>query len=212
MKKIIAAILAVLVSSFVQKADAQLLDIEGMPPYKLGITAGVNVPSFSGGAFDYTLGWRAGLDLMVDGSDLLDNTFARVNLLYTMKGATGPDYYLAQGERTHYTSHYVEIPVHYGLAWAIDREWTLMAETGPYLAFGMGGTARPDNESLFNSHSFFNDHNASRFDFGWGIQTSVLFEQQWQLNLGYEWGFKNMNKYFLQNTGLTLGVTLYFEY
>lgn len=223
MKKIFLALVALLSSAMIQQADAQILDFDGMPPYKLGLTAGFNVPTFSGADYDYTVGVNGGIDLMVDGSDLFDNTFARVELLYSMKGATGPDgkpqvHINEDGSKTeifpkmHYTTHYIVVPVHYGYAWAIDRDWTVMAETGPYFAVGLGGTARPDEEAIWESNSFFNHYNASRLDFGWGVQVSALFDQQWQLHVGYDWGFKNMTDKFLQNNGLNVGLTLYFEY
>lgn len=220
MKKIFLALVALLSSAMIQQADAQILDFDGMPPYKLGLTAGFNAPTFSAADYDYTVGVNGGIDLMVDGSDIFDNTFARFVLRYSMKGATGPDgknpYYTNESgthmNKMHYTTHYIELPVHYGYAWAIDRDWTVMAETGPYFAFGLGGTSRPDDESILDSHSFFNHYDASHFDFGWGVQVSALFDQQWQLHVGYDWGFKNMNEAFLQNNGLNVGLTLYFEY
>lgn len=221
MKKIFFALVVLLSSVMTQKADAQLLDFEGMPPYKLGLSASVLTPTFSGASYDYTLGMKAGIDLMIDGSDLFDDTFARIELLYAMKGAKGPDPitynhpetgYPLSFLKTHFTTHYIEIPIHYGYAWALDRDWTLMAETGPYLAVGLGGTSRHDGDSYFDSDSFFNHFDASRFDFGWGVQASVLFNQQWQLHVGYDWGFKNMTDVFLQNNDLNVGLTLYFEY
>jgi len=222
MKRMFFAIVTLVASALMSESKAQLLDFDGMPPYKLGLTAGLNLPTFSGSEYDYTLGFNAGVDLMLDGSDLWSNTFGRIQLKYSMKGATGPDayaqvYYINEVKyedfpKTHYTTHYIEVPLHYGYAWSIDRDWTFMAETGPYFAFGLGGTSRPDNESIFESHSFFNHYNASHFDFGWGLQASVLFDQQWQLHVGYDWGFKNMTDVFLQNNGLNVGLTLYFEY
>lgn len=203
----------------VQKADAQMLDFDGMPPYKLGVTAGMVVPTFSGAGYDYTLGLNAGVDLMMDASDIFDNTFGRVVVRYAMKGATGPDHYHPDFmnnqkyyPKTYFTTHYIEIPVHYGYAWYLDTDWTIMAETGPYLAVGLGGTARPEGETILGSHSFFGKHDASRWDVGWGLQASLLFDQQWQLHVAYDWGFKNMNDYFLQNNGLNVGLTFYFEY
>ena len=223
MKRLFLALIALAASALMSESKAQLLDFDGMPPYKLGLTAGLNMPTFSGGQYDYTLGVNGGVDLMLDASDLCPSTFARVQLKYSMKGAKGPDAIPqivgdANGEvyevfpKTHYTTHYIELPIHYGYAWSIDSDWTFLAETGPYFAFGLGGTSRPDNESIFESHSFFNHYNASHFDFGWGLQASVLFDQQWQFHIGYDWGFKNMTDVFLQNNGLNIGLTLYFEY
>ena len=216
MKKLFVALVVVLASTMVQKTDAQLLDFEGMPPYKLGLTVGLNVPTFSASGYDYTVGLNAGVDLMLDASDIFDNTFGRAVVRYSMKGATGPDPIhldgLASAPKTHFTTHYIEIPVHYGYAWYLDSDWTIMGETGPYLALGLGGTARPDDDNVFESHSFFHSHDASHWDVGWGLQCSLLYDQQWQVHVAYDWGFKNMNDCFLQNNGLSVGLTLYFEY
>ena len=216
MKKFFVALVAVLASAMVQRADAQLLDFDGMPPYKLGLTVGLNAPTFSGAGYDYTLGLNAGVDLMLDASDLFDNTFGRAVVRYSMKGATGPDPRHPDGldlePETHFTSHYIEIPVHYGYAWYLNSDFTIMGETGPYFALGLGGTARPDGETIIGSHSFFKSHDASRWDVGWGLQCSLLYDQQWQVHVAYDWGFKNLNKTFLQNNGLSVGITLYFEY
>ena len=213
MKKILIALAALLTATV---AQAQLLNFDGMPPYKLGLTAGLNAPSFSGAAYSYTTGFNAGIDIMLDASDIFDGTFARGVVKYSMMGATGPDHenicHYHENGKTYFTAHYVQIPIHYGYAWRIDRDWTVMAETGPYLGLGMGGTARPTGEFITGSHTFFRRHDVSRVDFGWGIQASMLFDQQWQLHVGYDWGFKNMNEIFLQNTGLNVGLTLYFEY
>ena len=216
MKKFFVALVAVLASAMVQRADAQLLDFEGMPPYKLGLTAGLNIPTFSGSGYDYTIGLNAGVDLMLDASDIFDNTFGRAVVRYSMKGATGPDPMHPDGPnhepKTHFTSHYIEVPIHYGYAWYLDSDWTIMGETGPYFAVGLAGTARPDDETILGSHSFFHSHDVSRWDVGWGLQCSLLYDQQWQVHVAYDWGFKNMNDHFLQNNGLSIGLTLYFEY
>ena len=68
MKKFFVALVALFASAMVQRANAQLLDFDGMPPYKLGITAGLNIPTFSGAGYDYTVGLNAGVDLMLDAS------------------------------------------------------------------------------------------------------------------------------------------------
>ena len=90
--------------------------------------------------------------------------------------------------------------------------WKGIAIATLLLALGLGGTARPDDDNVFESHSFFHSHDASHWDVGWGLQCSLLYDQQWQVHVAYDWGFKNMNDCFLQNNGLSVGLTLYFEY
>lgn len=215
MKKTILSIAALALASV---ANAQILDFDGMPPYKLGITAGLNVASFSAVGFDHATGVQAGFDLMIDAGDILPNTHLRTQLKYSMMGAKGPEtLYIGQGVsqqtpyNVYYTSHYVSLPIHYGYSWRLADEWTVLAETGPYFAVGLGGTGREEGKPWPESHSFFKYYDASRFDFGWGVQAGVLFNQQLMFNVGYDWGFKNITPDFLQNTNLHVGLTLFIE-
>lgn len=211
MKKYILSLAALCLTS---AASAQILDFEGMPPYKLGVTAGINVPSFSAGSYDYTVGLQAGIDLMVDASDLLELSHLRAQLKYSMKGATGPDpkySNTAVDTKVYYTTHYLELPIHYGYSWTLTDEWTVLAETGPYFAIGLAGIGREHGDLLHESHSFYKHYDASRFDFGWGIQGGLLFTQTLMLNISYDWGFKNISPSFLQNTNFAVGLTYFIE-
>lgn len=213
MKKLFLSLAALALTS---AAQAQLLDFDGMPPYKLGVTAGINVPSFSATGYEYTIGLNAGADLLIDASSLFDYTYLRGQLKYSMKGATGPEVlYPVGGDnevyKMYYTTHYIEIPVHMGYSWIIDDDWTLLADTGPYLAIGLGGKAREKGTFLPESHSFFKYYDASHIDFGWGIQAGLMFSQVLMLNVAYDWGFKNITPQFLQNTNLSIGLTVFIE-
>lgn len=223
MKKTILALAAMLMAVC---ANAQILDIDGMPPYKLGVTAGLNVPTFSASDCSYTLGYQAGLDLMIDASDIFDGTYLRVMPKYSMKGATRanviemPALRAADDNITleihshdlYYTTHYVDIPVHYGYGWALNYDFSLLLETGPYVAFGLGGTIRESGENWTESCGFFSTTNASRIDYGWGFQAGLLFDQQLMLNVSYDWGFKNMTTNLLQNNWFSVGLTYYIDY
>ena len=214
MKKIILSIAALALTSV---ASAQILDFEGMPPYKLGITAGLNMASFSAVGYDHALGIQAGIDLMVDASDLFEHTHLRTQLKYSMKGAKGPETLLFSNDlepetyNIYYTTHYLELPIHYGYSWRLADDWTILAETGPYFAVGLGGTGREDGLAWPKSHSFFKYYDACRFDFGWGIQAGVLFCQELMLNVSYDWGFKNLTPAYLQNTNFSVGLTYFIE-
>lgn len=217
-KKILSLLTFALLA--VAPSHAQLLGYSWMPEYKLGFTAGVNMPTFSGTGYEYTAGLHAGLDLMLDASSLISGTYARVGLQYSMKGATGNGAELYDDGTSHvydiyYTTHYIQIPVHYGYSWALDGEggdWVFTAETGPYFAYGLGGKAREEGRKFSESRSFFSGYDACRFDFGWGLQAGLLFDQQLMLNVGYDWGFKNLTSNFLQNNMLFVGFTFFFDY
>lgn len=215
MKKLFFALVALLSSVMVQKADAQILDFEGMPPYRLGVFAAYSRPTFSGTGYKFTSAVQAGLDLMVSGDVVLDNTFLRFDLEYAMKGANGAEEIDFNGIKTpvknvHYTSHYIELPIHVGYAYPLNSAITVLAETGPFLAFGLGGNV--DYDTAVADKDFFSDYNASRFDYGWGVRAGIVLNQRLEIFGKYEWGFKNLNKQFLQNNGLSVGAVLYFDY
>lgn len=215
MKKFLT-VCAVMIAAFVTSAKAQIINVEGMPPYKLGITVGLNVPTLSGDNLKYTSGIHAGLNLMLDASDLITNTYGRIELRYSMKGAG------TKNDDFRITTHYLEIPVHYGYAWAVHEKVTLMAETGPYFAFGLGGRMRLTETGKLGTvdpdlkgweveayRKFFDD--AKRFDFGWGLHIGAMFCDKFQITAGYDWGFVNTTNDFLQNRNIAIGLTYFIE-
>lgn len=232
MKKLFAIIATLVVSTFAFNAKAQLADIEGMPPYKLGITVGLNLPCFSGsssagsyltpselgfdinsfGTKSYTMkqGFQAGANLMIDASPLIPNTFARVEAKYSMKGSKWEDKQANISEDI--TLHYIEVPIHYGYAWYINDGLTVMAETGPYVAFGIYGRDRMnDYKGEHFLKAFGGLINGNRFDLGWGAQVSAMFAKNYQLHVAYDYGFINITDSFLQNRNLSVGFTWFFE-
>lgn len=212
MKKLLT-VCAVIFTALFTSAKAQIINVDGMPPYKLGVTVGLNVPSMSGEGLKYTSGMHAGLNLMLDASDIIQNTYGRFELRYSMKGAD------VKGDAVRITTHYLEIPIHYGYAWAVHENVTLMAETGPYFAFGLGGKIRatedikPGGEyeglTIEAYRKFFDD--AKRFDFGWGLHVGAMFADKFQITAGYDWGFINTNNAYLQNRNIAIGLTYFFE-
>lgn len=209
MKKFFAIIATLVVTTFAFNAKAQFSDIEGMPPYKFGATVGVNMPWVSGsvGNIDYKMsaGLQVGANLMVDASELLPNTFARVEAKYSMKGAYWENN--ASNVENYVTLHYIEIPVHYGYAWYINDDISVMAETGPYVALGVSGRNRWEGPALDRSINAF----GNRFDLGWGVQASIMFAKNYQLHVGYDYGFINVSDDLLQNRNLSVGLTWFFE-
>lgn len=216
MKKFLT-VCAVVITAFLTSAKAQIINVEGMPPYKLGITVGLNVPSMSGDGLKYTTGIHAGLNLMLDASNIIENTYGRFELRYSMKGANFKD------SDFRLTTHYLEIPIHYGYAWAVHENVTLMAETGPYFAWGLGGRLRSTDNNVYSGpgqnewagwnvevyRKFFDD--AKRFDLGWGLHIGAMFFDKFQVTAGYDWGFMNATNDFLQNRNIAIGLTYFIE-
>lgn len=234
MRNFFAILATLVVSSFAFSAKAQLSDIEGMPPYKLGITIGMNNTWLSGSSsagsdfylsngglhieeikyptlkYTATQGFQVGANLMVDASPMIPNSFARLEVKYSMKGANWEDKESNITEKIR--THYIEIPVHYGYAWFINDGLTLMAETGPYFAFGLTGKDRiTSNKGIMEPKVFGRIINGNRFDLGWGVQVSAMLAKNYQLHVAYDFGFINLNDNFLQNRNLSVGFTWFFE-
>lgn len=227
-KNLFAALVAVFMSALCTTVNAQMLsEVEGMPPYKLGATVGLNIPSFSGSPYNSSIGMQAGLNLMVDGSEYVaPNTFGRVEVKYSIKGATYEGSLTSAESKTittlkdNYTTHYLEIPVHAGYAWYVNEDWSVMAEAGPYFAFGLFGNRKTDTTVVYNSSTvnhnsrsdgFFSDLGSNRFDFGMGLQFSAMYLKDYQLHVAYDFGFINMHSSFQQNRNLSFGFTYFFE-
>lgn len=214
MKKILASIFALFVSLCATQAGAQILSgIEGMPPYKLGVTVGLNVPSFSNSDCSSTMGVQAGLNLMLDGSSILQNTFGRVELKYSMKGAYFENNSPGNYWEERFTTHYLELPVHLGYAWYVNENLSVMAEGGPYVALGLWG----ERNSTFGKGETASDQvfsgklNCSRFDAGLGVQLGAMILNDYQLHVAYDFGFVNLGSFLLQNRNLSVGFTYFFE-
>lgn len=231
MKKLFAIIATLVVSTFAFSAKAQLSGIEGMPPYKLGVTVGLNNSWYSGSSdagtildsssptgttkFDkytyaLTQGVQLGLNLMVDASPLIPNTFARAEVKYSLKGAKWEDSKAHISEKI--TAHYIEVPIHYGYAWYINDDISLMVETGPYFAIGLTGEDKMETpHGTKTPKTFGRIVNGNRFDLGWGAQVSAMFAKNYQVHVAYDYGFLNVNESFLQNRNLSVGFTWFFE-
>lgn len=222
MKRIYAAFVAIVVSTLAMQSQAQILsEIEGMPPYKLGATIGLNVPSFSGGPYISTVGVQTGLNLMVDGSMIAGpNTFGRVELKYSMKGAYHEKFYAPDDYiKDWYTTHYLEIPIHAGYAWYVNEMWSVMAEAGPYVAYGFSGRRKTEEMKpgkktpVVTNEDFFsgNELDCPRFDAGFGLQFSAMYAKDIQFHVVYDFGFVNLHSSFQQNRNLSFGLTYFFE-
>ena len=221
MKKILLSALCALgFWTMSSNANAQLLaDIEGMPPYKLGVTAGVNVSDFTGDACSAMAGFNIGADLMLDASDLLNNTYLRVNLLLQRKGSVydwseagwvGMELPKDSKIRT----WYIEVPLDYGYAHRLNSDWTVFGEMGPYFAVGIGGKYNYDLKSGDEKISYFGSDklgDPKRFDVGWGFAVGGMLNNQHQIKLGYQFGFIDMSKSMKQNRNFMINYTYFFE-
>lgn len=228
MKKFfLAALCAIGLMSYSNNANAQLLsEIEGMPPYKLGITVGMNSSNFSAERFDPKFGYNLGVDLMLDASELLNNTYLRVNLLFNRKGSRFfwantlmEDLYPI--EDTKVRVGHLEIPVTYGYAYRLNQDWSVFGEMGPYFSWGLGGHYHSPKLGDKSYMSFYDNDlkvgnkvvvaSPKRLDIGWGFAVGGMLWNQHQFKIGYEAGFINMNDAYQQNRNLMINYTYFIE-
>jgi hypothetical protein len=183
-----------------------------LPPFKFGVTAGLNASTFSHGGFDSRCGYQIGVDGMVDMSTLLDNTYLRTGLQFIRKGAK---YESTANVSGHCRSIYLQLPIHYGYGYVIDPNFILFGEAGPYVALGLGGKTHiaidvPELGVAFNQKSdFFDD--ADRFDLGFGFHAGVIMYKTHQVSLGYDFGLLNMCDGYAQNRSFLVSYTYYFN-
>ncbi|MCF0179690.1 MAG: outer membrane beta-barrel protein [Bacteroidales bacterium] len=231
-KLIIALICALSYSANIYAQKLPVIPIEGMPPYKIGATAGFNASSFSASPYGYKAGFNVGIDFMLDASPLIKNTYLRTGLLLELKGASfdwdkvirhrNPsvkfDYPIMNSATANV--FYLEIPVNYGYAYSLTEDWILLGETGPYIAIGLGGrisNPSPNESSMpFYNHTVtYNNYeilsSPKRFDFGWDFAVGAMFLNKHQFKVGFQFGFLNVSNDFLQNRNLSIGYSYFFE-
>ena len=234
MKKFLFALVCALgLSSSVFAQKLPQIPIEGMPPYKIGLTAGFNASSFSASDFSSRAAFSFGVDFMLDASEFIPSTYLRTGLLLQMKGASFkwdevvkhrfPTADIKPGniDNDGYAkAFYIEIPIHYGYVYGLTDDWALLGETGPYLAIGLGGSISNPNLNT-DSYKFFGQSinyggnqvlsSSKRFDFGWDFAISAMYMNQHQFKIGYQFGFLNVSDDFLQNRNLSVAYSYFFE-
>ena len=175
---------------------------ESLPPFKLGAQAGFNVSWLSHAGYNSHAGFNFGVTAMFDASQLIKDTYVRTGLLVNRKGYDNPD---AQQKGN---SWYLEIPIRYGYSYLLTNDWTLLGETGPYLAIGTGGTVKNDIGPDFD---YFDGDSYDRFDFGWGFHFGALYDQHHQVMFGWDLGFVDLNSTFnIKNRNFMISYAYYF--
>ena len=110
---------------------------------------------------------------------------------------------------TNASAYYLDIPVHVGYKKALNDKLSLFGEAGPYLSYGLGGTAtvKTTVPELFGakeqtatvSSEFFKI--ADRFAYGVGVRVGMEFKQKYTVSIAYD---NSLSKDF-DNLMLTVG-------
>ncbi|MDL2315138.1 PorT family protein, partial [Bacteroidales bacterium OttesenSCG-928-C19] len=178
--------------------------------FSFGVKAGGNLSKFYGeDGFDegkMKFGFQVGATVEYG---FTDNLFLGSGLEFTTKGIrykrdlTFPSMVGTDNKatlKTTQTPMYLQLPIHIGYKFNITDKINIILETGPYIAFGLGGkvkqsldgTDRYDFDIDFTD--FFGDEEsgrAKRFDFG--ISNAIGTELgNVVIKIGYEWGLMNI--------------------
>jgi len=99
-------------------------------------------------------------------------------------------------------SHYFELPIHVGFRYNVLEKLGFYGEVGPYFAFGFTGKEKTlyENDLYDDTHNMLfgkhfgggNIRGIQRFDCGFGFRIGAEYNNQYSLNIGYDWGFTDM--------------------
>ena len=162
---------------------------------------------------DRKMGFDAGFRMDVN---FTDNIYLGTGLQYMMKGVKVS----GRGWDEKVTTGYLQIPIHIGYRYDFNETIGIFGEFGPFLAVGVNGKTKYDEDGFSEDADFFGDPDdpndegwAKRFDMGLGLHVGCEIIQHWQVALGYDWGLIKMNDGpgdKLRNGSLRLGLTYMF--
>lgn len=141
-----------------------------------GAVAGLNVSKYALSGTDNRAGFHLGAKAELGLPEVTNGLYLDFQALISMKGAKVDD--------LKFNPVYLEIPVHVGYKYAFSDKVAVFGNFGPYIAIGLGGKIKYDDESV----KYFGDDGYDRFDFGLGLKVGAEFNQKIQVSLGYDWG------------------------
>jgi len=164
---------------------------------RLGIEAGFTVSNFTNSDRYCRMGGFVGLRGEYDYGKSL---FFAGGLRFIGKGADSLNGYDGAADES-FSPRYIEIPLSVGIYKQFNRRLRLFAETGPYLAFGVGGRMSgsyndlgPGQYSEWDRRFFSKESgNPRRFDPGWGARAGFRCKH-FSVSMGYEIGFRTLWK------------------
>ncbi|MDR1201440.1 MAG: PorT family protein [Tannerellaceae bacterium] len=155
-------------------AQAQALPLEGV----------VGLNSSNMGDIGSKIGFHLGVKTDIALPSVSNGVYANAGALLSSKGASVKIYDITYKV----DAYYLEIPVHIGYKTALNDDFFLYGEAGPYLAFGLFGKAGVDKEK-YNTFGSAEEGGLKRFDLGLGIKVGLEIKKKYTLSIGYDWGF-----------------------
>lgn len=152
-----------------------------------GATFGMNSSNFSADLYSSKIGCHAGVRAELPLYQIAEGVYLDMGALLSLKGAK-----LNGGSKgsVKYNPIYLEVPVHMGYKYAVNENFAVFGNAGPYIAMGLFGKLKA-NEEYWDTGSgkVFDEEGANmqRFDFGLGLKVGVEFCKQYQISFGYDW-------------------------
>ena len=178
-----------------------VVSVNAQDNLKWGVMAGMNVSKYSITGFDSRIGFHAGVKAELGLSQEASGAYMDFAALLTLKGAKIDGGSIASIK---FNPYYLEVPVHVGYKYAVNDDFALFGNVGPYIAVGLFGKAKAKvdgniadlGELGTNSASedIFGDDGLKRFDFGLGLKAGVEFSKKYQLAISYDFGLVEVAK------------------
>ena len=171
-----------------------LASINAQDNLRWGATVGMNSSNFSITGFDSKIGFHAGVKAEVGLPQISEGVYLDMGALLTLKGAKIDG---GSAASIKFNPYYLEIPVHIGYKYAVNENFSLFANAGPYIAIGLFGKAKmtadgslvDGGSKVSESGNVFGDDGFKRFDLGLGLKAGIEISKKYQFSIGYDFGF-----------------------
>lgn len=178
-----------------------VVSVNAQDNLKWGVMAGMNVSKYTITGFDSRIGFHAGVKAELGLSQEASGAYMDFAALLTLKGAKIDGGSIASIK---FNPYYLEVPVHVGYKYAVNDDFALFGNVGPYIAVGLFGKVKAKvdgniadlGELGTNSASedIFGNDGLKRFDFGLGLKAGVEFSKKYQLAISYDFGLVEVAK------------------
>ena len=108
-----------------------LASINAQDNLRWGATVGMNSSNFSITGFDSKIGFHAGVKAEVGLPQISEGVYLDMGALLTLKGAKIDG---GSAASIKFNPYYLEIPVHIGYKYAVNENFAIFGNAGPYLA------------------------------------------------------------------------------
>ena len=156
MKKIFSLLFIAIIG--INSVNAQTLSGE--------VVAGLNIADVS--ELDSRIGFHVGVVGCYGFSNEFNGAYANAGALISLKGGQ-----LDYGSllKANLDAYYLEIPIHIGYKHALNENFSIFGEFGPYIGLGLFGKSKIESEGeSISVDTFSEDGGVKRFDIGLGFK------------------------------------------